>query len=465
MLKGTLILGSWGILLVSGSIIPSPKVYEDFSRDKSRYDKASFFSGPEAQFWSYYENGLGEKSSPSFGSYERSNPVTWWDHVDSSPYRTVYRTPETDSSRGRILNLSARPRISHGPRRRRSNGKLAVQKLREFLDIPLYCWKVLINCRRFRSHVCCPVMPDFMKPKKDDKAAATQDKLVRSGNKSETTRAANILKPSADESQVQIEDDVKRSRSKRSAGGPVVYKDPLFGIPVVNPNPDMIGPVTVAPPQQQSAIDRSDVNVNVPTCSEIDCHWYPDHNCCQVDRFVPIGPYVQSSLSENWVSALFSLFGNNPLAYVFAKKVFVAALFWIALIIWNKFGQDLGVLPDTKRDLRAQDRMDLEDLSQRVLTAIDGQEWLDKLVGLKDGRSQDGNHSRSSSGSLQKLLCCFVANNSNSGQDEETDESSDGESGKKKMQCFSKEEDESAIQCISNLVYKVKVGSDEQIHL
>lgn len=45
------------------------------------------------------------------------------------------------------------------------------------------------------------------------------------------------------------------------------------------------------------------------------------HSCCQVDRFFPVGPYVQTSLLENWVSALFALFGNDHLVYLAAKKV------------------------------------------------------------------------------------------------------------------------------------------------
>lgn len=83
-----------------------------------------------------------------------------------------------------ILDLSYRPRISHGPRKRSAEGAAAndnggngnggiighfQDKIEDFLDIPLYCWKVLINCHRFRNHVCCPVMPDYMRPKKKKK--------------------------------------------------------------------------------------------------------------------------------------------------------------------------------------------------------------------------------------------------------------------------------------------------------
>ena len=446
---------------VSGAITSQPEIYSDFSKDQPHHEKQAFFSsGLESQFWSYYDNGVGKTNSPSFGSYERSNPVTWWDHMDSSPYRTVIQTPGTRGET-KILNLSYRPRISHGPRRKRSHGQFAVQKLREFLDIPLYCWKVLINCKRFRNHVCCPVMPDFMKPKKEDRKNNQPDGDDKDTNDSGQTQRTAEVPPRIEE--VFDLDFSFKNRSKRSPQH-VVYKDPLFGIPVANPTPDMIGPVTAAP-TSAAAIDRSDAPLEVTTCADIDCYWIPDHHCCQIDRFAPIEPYVQSSLSENWVSALFALFGNNPLVYVFAKKVFLAALFWIGLLIWNRFGQGLGVLPtydsaDTsKRDLRDPiDRMDIWELSEKVLTAMNGREWYGKLLDFQLDNAQNVN----------KLVCCFVQDDlvydpiANALEDPvRKKESRSAKTKKKQMRCFRKgnAEKESTIQCISNLVYDIKMGS------
>ncbi len=64
--------------------------------------------------------------------------------------------------------------MSHGPRRRRRRStpqqlltkseRLKRLKLlkAQLARMPLYCWKVLVDCRRYRGHVCCPVMPQVV---------------------------------------------------------------------------------------------------------------------------------------------------------------------------------------------------------------------------------------------------------------------------------------------------------------
>ena len=39
----------------------------------------------------------------------------------------------------------------------------------KLLHIPLFCWKVLVNCRRYKDHVCCPVMPGRRRKKNGQK--------------------------------------------------------------------------------------------------------------------------------------------------------------------------------------------------------------------------------------------------------------------------------------------------------
>lgn len=288
-----------------------------------------------------------------------------------------------------------------------------------------------------------------MKPKKKkNKTEEVVDKSALDGNESRSP----VEQPQNNTTNDVPKEDESKSRPKRSQH--VVYRDPLFGIPVANPTPDMIGPVTAAPDPASSPIDRSDSDViTIPTCSQIDCSWNPGHNCCQIDRFAPIEPYVQSSLSENWVSALFALFGNNPLVYVFVKKVFLGAIFWIAIIIWSRFGQDLGILPSTseneklvQRNLRVEeDGSDLWSLSQRVLTASDGHEWYEKLTELREEGTKN----------IKKMLCCLAPYDPMDDNEVIESEATQG----MRMQCYSlgRKQGESAFQCISNLWYKVKV--------
>ena len=61
---------------------------------------------------------------------------------------------------------------------------------------------------------------------------------------------------------------------------------------------------------------------------------------------MPIGPFVQPTLLENWVSALFELFGNNPLIYVSMKKGLVMGMIALGFLMWTWVGQRLGLVPE-----------------------------------------------------------------------------------------------------------------------
>ncbi len=93
--------------------------------------------------------------------------------------------------------------MAHGPRRRRNAApsssatleekqKLAIAKLelvRDLKDrlsqIPLFCWKVLVNCRRRRRHVCCPVMPSSLK--RDKRKKRKKNNKKKNKGRAETT--------------------------------------------------------------------------------------------------------------------------------------------------------------------------------------------------------------------------------------------------------------------------------------
>ena len=49
-----------------------------------------------------------------------------------------------------------------GPRRRRKRGAFSAPKIitkafEHLLEMPLFCWKIYVNCLAFPNHICCPV--------------------------------------------------------------------------------------------------------------------------------------------------------------------------------------------------------------------------------------------------------------------------------------------------------------------
>ncbi len=91
-----------------------------------------------------------------------------------------------------------------------------IEKLKDMkkalLEVPLFCWKLLVDCRRKRNHVCCPVMPDFLKHR----------------------------------------DDIRTKRA--------IYSDPQFGIPLAHP------------PRQRCSTDCRRFPTD-PCCHNAKRHW------------------------------------------------------------------------------------------------------------------------------------------------------------------------------------------------
>ena len=84
----------------------------------------------------------------------------------------------------------------------------------------------------------------------------------------------------------------------------------------------------------------------------MDCGLNHRHPCCTpVDRFAPFEPYVQPSLLENWVTTLFIAFGNDPAAYLIAKKAILVGMFLFALALWGWMGSSYGWLDVSGREL------------------------------------------------------------------------------------------------------------------
>ena len=38
--------------------------------------------------------------------------------------------------------------------------------MQHMIDMPLFCWKIFVNCQIYKNHVCCPLMPKKKKKKK-----------------------------------------------------------------------------------------------------------------------------------------------------------------------------------------------------------------------------------------------------------------------------------------------------------
>ena len=82
-----------------------------------------------------------------------------------------------------------------------------------------------------------------------------------------------------------------------------------------------------------------------------DCANQPDHPCCSqtpedpdVDRFLPVGDFVQPSLLENWVSALFAHFGKDPITFVLLKDIFFVGVITVLTLAWGFLGHTLGFI-------------------------------------------------------------------------------------------------------------------------
>ena len=113
--------------------------------------------GPKPDvFWGYYDSkgSTVERVGTEQGSYERHSPEPW---------HGLPMTRHVDSRE--VLELGRWTSLSQGPRRRKKRSLKAktIKDIKEFLHIPLFCWKMIVNCRIFPRHVCCPVMPSLGK--------------------------------------------------------------------------------------------------------------------------------------------------------------------------------------------------------------------------------------------------------------------------------------------------------------
>ena len=75
------------------------------------------------------------------------------------------------------------------------------------------------------------------------------------------------------------------------------------------------------------------------------CQNNPRNPCCgqyMTDRFFPIGPNIQPTLTENWVSALFEFGGRDPVGFSTVVTIFLTLVIGALVSAWGLLGFYLG---------------------------------------------------------------------------------------------------------------------------
>ena len=310
---------------------PPPKPFEDFGNapgPTSREMTAAATHPP--LFWNYYPNWKAEHGV----SYTRSSPTAWRGVADSSPLRGYYAAANKDESEARrsgasaILDLSHRPRISHGPRRRRRRHSADRHSDK--------CRGIEIDCALQRNHICCLRERENTAPVFQDPEFGIPLDQPPPGYADNRRTATNANSARNEEKKKKKPELAKRRWTVGSSLVPLIPYAPNYRCPV-------------------------------------DCAVHHRHPCCTpVDRFAPVEPYVQPSLMENWVTSLFIAFGNDPGAYLLAKKAVLAGVFLLGLALWGYLGSSYGWL-DGLTDPFSSRNDGVDDLAGDVISAVDGQ--------------------------------------------------------------------------------------------
>lgn len=100
--------------------------------------------------------------------------------------------------------------------------------------------------------------------------------------------------------------------------------------------------------------------------------------CCSESRAVfSIGPLVQPSLLENWVTGVFEFAANNPVIFTFVKSLVLAGALGVAALLWGVLGETVGVI-ELPRARHFDDLHDLQEEESFVLQVVGGN-WLSSL--------------------------------------------------------------------------------------
>jgi hypothetical protein len=239
-------------------------------------------------FWSYYSSpGAVQRASISQGGYDRSSPAHW-----SGP--ALQRNAAETSSNDDVLQLGQFLKLSHGPRRRRRQA--ASNNITVTLPGPA---ALLLGERG--------TLPQFRRYETPHAVGAG----VNGG----------FVWP------------LKYSQA-RAGGLPGPPEDPA-------PTPVETPPRPLPPPT--TALQRSSPAGPALLCRHY-CVGDPSGTpCCQpVYPFHTIGPLVQPTLLENWVSGVLEFGAQNPVVFALGKSLAVIGLLAIVLVVWALLGEWLG---------------------------------------------------------------------------------------------------------------------------
>ena len=178
------------------------------------------------------------------------------------------------------------------------------------------------------------------------------------------------------------------------------------------------------------------------------CSDNPRSPCCSqymINRFYPIGPYVQPTLMENWVSALFQFGGENPVGFTLLKTVAIVAVAALLTLAWGWLGMFLGIIPTNPAMISEEKhKSSSEDRSDAALNVIEfepDEEWMDKLRESQNlGRSWIG---------VKQFACCLSQSNSWKCMKKPSKRKKEGSSSS------------GMIGCISDLMYDIHLGMDQ----
>jgi hypothetical protein len=160
-------------------------------------------------------------------------------------------------------------------------------------------------------------------------------------------------------------------------------------------------------------------------------------------------------LLENWVSAFFEYFGQDPIAFVLLQNSIVILIFATLSIVWGILGQQLGIIPGFGRSRSAIKDSELTDLSDRVSFSIQSSEdWIEKI--------QNGISTKKNLLGVDTFYCCFVPTKNVTGlKDQKLNGATDGS-----LECHPKNksplneeisEEKYSIGCSSKLVYSISL--------
>ena len=123
--------------------------------------------------------------------------------------------------------------------------------------------------------------------------------------------------------------------------------------------------------KEERAVSRADCRY---ACSPGDGLDVP---CCpELQGVYSIGPFVQPSLLENWVTGVFQFAANNAVIFTFIKSLVLVGAFGVVALLWGFLGESLGLIELPRA--RFYDASAEVEEERLVLEVLDGN-WLSTL--------------------------------------------------------------------------------------